>query len=60
MAQSIAEALLWLFVMNLGIAFGVGIYEAKIIAPQWARSPPESVIRSPARVGHVTFRVFEG
>lgn len=52
MAQSIAEALLWLFVINLGIAFGAEIYEAKIIAPQWARSPPESVIRWNAEAGH--------
>jgi hypothetical protein len=38
MAQSITEVLLWLFVMNLGIAFGAGIYEAKIITfPMEAR-----------------------
>ena len=29
------EVLLWLFVINLGIAFGAGLYESRIAAPQW-------------------------
>ncbi len=33
------EILLWLFVMNIGIAFGAGIYEARIIIPEWVKSP---------------------
>jgi len=41
----VTVALLWLFVINLGTAFGTGIYEARIIGPQWASSPPEFVLR---------------
>ena len=26
---------LWLFVINLGIAFGAGIYEHRIVVPRW-------------------------
>jgi hypothetical protein len=35
MANDIQEILLWLFVTNLGIAFGAGLYEQRIIWPQW-------------------------
>jgi hypothetical protein len=35
MAQKIATLLLWLFVMNLGITFGAGLYEARIAVPEW-------------------------
>jgi len=38
-----AEVLLWLFVINLGIVFGAGLYEARMIVPIWASSPPESL-----------------
>jgi len=33
------EILLWLFVMNISITFGAGIYEARIIVSEWANSP---------------------
>ena len=33
------KIVLWLFVMNLGIAFGAGIYEAWVVIPQWANIP---------------------
>ena len=33
--QYISEILLWLFIINLGIAFGAGLYETRIILPQW-------------------------
>jgi hypothetical protein len=29
----VPEILLWLFVMNLGIAYGAGVYEKRIILP---------------------------
>jgi hypothetical protein len=45
MTQYVAEILLWLFVINLGIAFGAGLYEARIIVPQWVSSP--SIYRWP-------------
>lgn len=32
---------LWLFVINLGIAFGAGIYEARVVIPRWADIPPK-------------------
>jgi hypothetical protein len=35
------EIVLWLFVINLGIAFGAGIYEARVVIPQWANIPPK-------------------
>ncbi len=31
--------LLWLFVINLGIAFGAGLYEHRIVVSRWIRSP---------------------
>ncbi len=31
---------LWLFVINLGVAFGAGVYEARVVVPQWAAMPP--------------------
>ncbi len=35
MNLNIPEILLWLFIINLGIAFGAGLYETRIILPQW-------------------------
>ncbi|NNC01733.1 DUF1772 domain-containing protein [Corallococcus exiguus] len=32
---SAAEILLWLFVLNLGVAFGAGLYEHRIALPRW-------------------------
>jgi hypothetical protein len=34
--------LLWLLVINLGIAFGAGLYEHRIVASQWLTSSPDS------------------
>jgi hypothetical protein len=31
----ISEILLWSFVLNLGVVFGAGIYEARISVPRW-------------------------
>lgn len=33
---------LWLFVINLGIAFGAGVYEHRIVVSRWIRSSPEA------------------
>ena len=30
--------LLWLFIINLGIAFGAGLYEHRIVVPRWLSS----------------------
>ncbi|HEX7009331.1 MAG TPA: hypothetical protein VF184_05080 [Phycisphaeraceae bacterium] len=35
------KIVLWLFVINLGIAFGAGIYEARVVIPQWKNMPPQ-------------------
>jgi hypothetical protein len=37
MPQWVDALTLWLLVVNLGITFGAGIYEARINVPQWLR-----------------------
>lgn len=37
---SIAQLLLWLWVINLGIALGAGLYETIIVFPQWLVTGP--------------------
>jgi hypothetical protein len=36
--MSASTALLWLFVIFLGITFGAGIYEKRIVVPRWLSS----------------------
>ncbi len=31
----LTEIALWLFVLNLGVAFGAGLYETRIVLPMW-------------------------
>jgi hypothetical protein len=38
MMMSGAEIALWLFVINLGVAFGAGLYEHRIVVPRWVAS----------------------
>lgn len=38
MGPSVTEVLLWLFVMNHGIAFGAGLYETRMIVSPWVAS----------------------
>jgi hypothetical protein len=40
MGDKIATALLWLFVVNLGVTFGAGLYEARIAVPEWIGPGP--------------------
>jgi hypothetical protein len=35
MTPYVTEALLWLFVVNHGVAFGAGLYEIRIVVPPW-------------------------
>lgn len=35
MRETVGRALLWLFVIDLGIALGAGLYEARIVVPEW-------------------------
>jgi hypothetical protein len=39
MRQYVPKGLLWLFVINLGIALGAGIYESRVVIPQWENIP---------------------
>jgi hypothetical protein len=38
MSSSIAAGLLWLFVIFLGISFGAGMYEERIVVSRWLSS----------------------
>ncbi|WP_342375198.1 DUF1772 domain-containing protein [Myxococcus stipitatus] len=35
MKLSAAEIILWLLVLNLGLSFGAGLYEHRIVLPRW-------------------------
>ena len=37
-----SKTLLWLFVINLGIAFGAGVYEHRIVVSDWISTSRES------------------
>jgi hypothetical protein len=41
MSRTSAAVLLWLFVINLGIAAGAGLYEQRIVVPRWIGSSSE-------------------
>jgi hypothetical protein len=41
----VSRILLWLFVVNLGIAFGAGVYESRVVVPQWLAGSPASGYR---------------
>ena len=42
MAIRLTSILLWLFVMNLGVAFGAGLYEGRVVVPGWAETSPQT------------------
>ena len=42
MKSRLKSIFLWLFVIDLGIACGAGLYEARVVVPQWADSPPHT------------------
>ena len=42
MRKYIPTVLLWLFVINLGVAFGAGIYESRVVVPIWESSTPQT------------------
>jgi hypothetical protein len=41
-SNTTAAIVLWLFVLDLGIAFGAGIYEHRIVLPRWLTETNES------------------
>jgi hypothetical protein len=40
MPEFIVNLILWLFVINLGIGVGAGLYEGRIVVPQWLSFSP--------------------
>lgn len=50
MSESLSRVLLWLFVINLGVALGAGLYEGRIVLSQWIRSSPDSALHWNAEV----------
>ena len=40
MSVTTSTIVLWLFVINLGIAFGAGVYEHRIVVSRWLSSSP--------------------
>jgi hypothetical protein len=42
MRKYVPRILLWLFVINLGIAFGAGLYEWRVVIPRWENIPPQT------------------
>ena len=42
MEQPVTTILLWLFVINLGIAFGAGLYEARVVIRFWKDVPRQT------------------
>jgi hypothetical protein len=44
MSSALSTTLLWLFVMNLGVAFGAGIYEGRIVLADWITSSSDGGI----------------
>ena len=46
MRKYVPKVLLWLFVINLGIALGAGLYESRVVVPQWENIPPQTWTQS--------------
>ena len=44
--QTLAPALIWLLVIFLGITVGAGLYEARVVVPIWATTPPDTWINT--------------
>jgi hypothetical protein len=42
--MAVTTILLWLFVINLGIAFGAGLYESRMAVPQWLVASPSGYV----------------
>lgn len=43
----LSTVLLWLFVINLGIALGAGLYESRIVVPDWIDTSGSSPVWDP-------------
>jgi hypothetical protein len=40
MAPTTSTIFIWLFVINLGVAFGAGLYEHRVVVSRWVTSSP--------------------
>ena len=40
----VSRALLWLFILNLGVEFGAGLYEGRIVFNNWLITSPDSTL----------------
>jgi hypothetical protein len=47
----IDETLLWLFVIWLGVQQGGGLYESRVVVPQWSAVPPGEIEAAMERSG---------
>jgi hypothetical protein len=46
MPGAVATTLLWLLIINLGISLGAGLYEGRIVVPDWITSSPDGSMHS--------------
>lgn len=53
-----ASAALWLFILNLAVALGAGLYEHRIAAPQWFSGPGGSWNAAAANEANVGLRFW--
>ena len=45
MSHYISQTLLWLFVVNLGVAYGAGLYEQRVVVPLWFERDADARVR---------------
>ena len=43
-ARKLSTVLLWLFAINLGVALGAGLYESRIVVPDWIDTAASSPV----------------
>ena len=60
MSAITSEITLWLFVINLGVAFGAGLYEHRIVLPRWITSQASGRWNAEAALLDDTGRRFWG
>lgn len=64
--QKAGITLIWLLAILLGISVGAGLYEARVVLPGWASSPPATWINSGTRfwafvsTGPLTLTILAG
>ncbi|MBJ6764557.1 DUF1772 domain-containing protein [Myxococcaceae bacterium JPH2] len=58
MKLSAVELILWLLVLNLGISFGAGLYEHRIVVPRWLDAEGAHWFAEAARRDNVGLRFW--